>query len=303
MKLLPVAILSLGLLARAQEGPIPTQLLVTVDSKDVQTLTASSLTIDKQPPTSLSPVKPNGAQIALLIDDGLRESVGREISTLRSFVTNLPAGTEVFVGYMSNGRVQQESFFTTEHASAAAKIRLPQGVAGISASPYFCLSEFVKHWPVEGFDGAGTHAKARFVLMITNGVDPYNGSTSAMNQDSPYVQTAVHDAQRAGVQVYSIYYADAGMRGGRASFSGQSYLAQVAEGTGGRAYYEGTGNPVSMAPFLKQFQASISETYIATFLASGKDTVDVKVRSTVPHLKVRAAQTVKVGNVESSSAE
>jgi hypothetical protein len=159
----------------------------------------------------------------------------------------------------------------------------------------------VKHWPVEGYDNAvSAHVRARFVLMITNGVDPYNGSTSPLNQDSPYVEAAVTDAQRAGVPVYSIYFADAGMRGGRASFSGQSYLAQMAEGTGARSYYEGTGNPVSMAPFLKQFRNDLAETYIATFPATGKDLAELKVKSNVPHLKLRAPQAVRVGNLESS---
>ncbi len=303
LKFLPLALLSSCLLA--QENSIPTQALVTVDSKDAPMLTASQITLDvngrKQPPTSLAAVTPAGAQIALLIDDGLRESVGRELSTLKSFVNGLPQGTEVFVGYMSNGRIQQESPFTTEHASAAATVRLPLGAGGVSASPYFCLSDFVKRWPREGSADGGGQAKARFVLMITNGVDLYNGSTSPLNQDSPYVQAAVTDAQRAGVSVYSIYYGGAGIRGGQASFSGQSYLAQVSEGTGGRAYYEGTGNPVSMAPFLQEFQHDIAETYIASFPASGKDLVQLRVKSNVPHLKVRTASSVKVGNVETAT--
>lgn len=307
MKLLSFAVLSTSMLAHAQENGVPTQVLVTVDSKEAQTLSASQITLDingrKQPPTALTAVTPSGMQIALLIDDGLRESVGRELSTLKSFVAGLPSGAEVFVGYMSDGRIRQESPFTTEHASAAATLRLPLGAGGISASPYFCLSDFVKRWPTEGFNGGAAGAKARFVLMITNGVDPYNGSTSPLNQDSPYVAAAVTDAQREGVAVYSIYYADAGIRGGRASFSGQSYLQQVAEGTGGRAYYQGTGNPVSMTPFLQEFQRDIAETYIASFPASGKDMVQVRVKSNVPHLKVRAPQQVKIGNVENSPAQ
>ena len=309
-KFLPLVLLPFTLLARAQqEGPLPTQVLVTVDSKDAQKLTAADLTIEtnkgKQPPTSLSQVTAPGTQIALLIDDGLRLSVGRELDTMRKWITNLPPGTEIFIGYMSNGRVQQASFFTTDHAGAAAKLRLPIGQPGISASPYFCLSEFVKHWPTEGFEGSAAGAKARFVLMITNGVDPYNGSTSPMNQDSPYVQTAVTDAQRAGVSVSSIYFSDAGFRGSRGSFSGQSYLSQLSEGTGGRAYYQGTGNPVSTQPYLEQFQHDISETYVAGFTVEGhgNNLASIRVKSNVPHLKVRSAQQVMPGNVESSPAQ
>ena len=140
------------------------------------------------------------------------------------------------------------------------------------------------------------------MLMITNGVDPYNGSTSLQNQDSPYVQSAVQDAQRAGVSVSSIYFADAGIRGGQASFSGQSYLSQVAEGTGGRAYYQGVGNPVSLQPYLVNFQRDVAESYIATFNATaGRDLLQVRVKSTVPHLKLRATQQVLAGNVEAGT--
>ncbi len=303
LKLLPLALLSSCLMA--QENAIPTQTLITVESKDVPTLTASQITLDvnghKQQPTSLVPVTPNGVQIALIIDDGLRESVGRDLNELKSFVAGLPPGTEVLVGYMMNGHVEAASPFTTEHASAAAAVRLPLGSGGVSASPYFCLSDFVKRWPTESSaDGAGRRAKARFVLMITNGVDLYNGSTSPLNQDSPYVQAAVTDAQRAGVSVYSIYYGGAGIRGGQASFSGQGYLSQVSEGTGGRAYYNGLGNPVSLTPFLQQFQHDIAESYVASFPASGKDLVQLKVKSNVPHLKVRVASSVKVGNIETA---
>ncbi len=141
-------------------------------------------------------------------------------------------------------------------------------------------------------------------MMITNGVDPYNGSVSITNQNSPYVLAAIADSQRAGVSVSSIYYSDRGLRGGNASFSGQSYLQQVADGTGGVSYYQGTINPVSLKPFLSQFQHSISETYIATFgadaAAGGRDhLVRLKVSTSVPKLKLRHPEAVRPGNRES----
>jgi len=142
--------------------------------------------------------------------------------------------------------------------------------------------------------------KARFVLMLTNGVDPYNGSTSITNQDSPYVQTAVNDAQRAGVPVYSIYYGDTGGFNRRrgAGFSGQSYLAQVAEGTGGVSFYQGIGSPVSLAPFLKQFGTAVSETYVATFsVPVSKNLAQLKLSTNLPKTKVRAPSQVRAGNI------
>jgi hypothetical protein len=290
-----------------QEGPIATQTLIAFDSKSPVTPTIANVTLKADnhatPLTSLKRVVPNGSQVALLIDDGLRTSVARELGSLRSFIQSLPAGTEVFVGYMQNGRVVSEQPFSTDLASAAANLRIPMGSAGISASPYFCLSDFVKNWPgvEEGQrpDMGGVPVrKARFVMMITNGVDPYNGSTSPMNQNSPYVDAAVTDAQRVGVPVYSIYFSDAGIRGGQASFSGQNYLQEIADGTGGRAYYTGTGNPVSMAPFLTQFQQAIASTYVATFdTPAKKNSVQLNVKTNLSHTKVRSANLVRTGTI------
>jgi hypothetical protein len=285
------------------EGPVNTQLLVQIDSKAEQIPALADITMKvngrEEALTGWSRVPSNGAQIAILIDDGLRESVGRELGALKSFVNGLPPGTQIFIGYMRNGTVATAQPFTTDHAAAAANFRLPIGSPGISASPYFCLSEFVKHWP------ADTPTGARFVMMITNGVDPYNGSTSIMNQDSPYVQAAIEDAQRAGVSVSSIYYSDAGFRGGRGSFSGQSYLTQTGDDTGGRAYYEGVGNPVSLSPLLAQFQHAISETYVASFTAnaSGNKLVEVKAETKLKGVKLHTAKMVRPGNAETSAAE
>jgi hypothetical protein len=294
-----------------QEGPTPTQALVAFDSKAPVSPTAKDVTakVDNRPSNLLnfSRVPPDGAQVALLIDDGLRTSIGGELNNLRAFITSLPQGTEVFVGFMQNGRVVSANdmpSFTADRAQAAQSLRIPLGLRGASASPYFCLSDFVKNWPSGAENQSGpqsqqpTH-KARIVLMITNGVDPYNGSTNITNQDSPYVAAAVTDAQRAGVPVYSIYYGDAGFRGGRGSFSGQSYLLQVAQGTGGEAYFQGTGSPVSLAPFLKQFQNALAETYVATFPVepSNKKMVSLKVSTTLPKTKVNAPQEIRPGTI------
>ena len=200
---------------------------------------------------------------------------------------------------MRNGEVVTAQPFTTDYAAAAQTLRLPLGSPGISASPYFCLSAFVKQWPEATTAFAGqSAAKARFVMMITNGVDPYNGSVSVLNQDSPNVAAAVQDAQRAGVAVYSVYFGDAGIRGGAASMSGQSYLAQLSEGTGGTAYFEGTYSPVSLSPYLTRFQKAIAETYIATFPAPGnKKLVTIKLNTKLPGTKLHAANMVRPGNL------
>jgi hypothetical protein len=310
LTLLSLALPITSISASAQESSAPTQALVALDSKSPSTASENDIIIkiDNRvtPLTNLIAVTPNTAQVALLIDDGLRTSVGRELESLRAFVQGLPQGTEVFVGYMQNGRVVSGSDaagFTTDRAAAAKALRIPTSLAGSSASPYFCLSDFVKNWPSAAESETTSQApqrthKARFVLMLTNGVDPYNGSTSITNQDSPYVSSAIADAQRAGVPVYSIYFGDAGIRGERSNFSGQSYLNQVAQGTGGIAFYQGTGNPVSLSPYLKQFQDAVAETYIATFPVDGnKKMVSLKLSTKLPKTKLRGPDQVRPGTV------
>ena len=303
--------LRVGLSARAQqEGPVSTQVMITVDAKSTPPASAADVAVrvndHKGPLTAWAPVVPANAQVALLIDDGLRESVGRELENLRKFLGSVPPGVELMIGYMRFGSVEVEQPFTTDHAAVAAKVRLPGGIPGMSASPYLCLSDFVKKWPgsaSSSYDsglGAPKRHKARFVLMLSNGVDPYNGSTSVMNQDSPYVAAAIADAQRAGVVVYSIYFGDAGMGGASVNFSGQGYLSQLTQETGGVNYYQGTGNPVSMAPFLDKFQHAISETYIATFNAPARrDPRDmVHVKFSARKTKLHAPEEVRPGNQE-----
>jgi hypothetical protein len=313
-----LALIAIAAVAQDGERSLVTQTLVHADSKAdvIPDATAIKLQLNSKatPLNSLVPVKPSAVQIALLIDDGLSRGAGIQLEDLKSFIATLPPSTELLVGYMRSGSVQVAAPFSTDHAAAASALRLPMGVPGESASPYFCLSDFVKKWPgaepadpnaaptIDRGPAAAPQHKARFVLMISNGVDPYNGSTSIMNQDSPYVSTAVSDAQRAGVAVYSIYYSDAGMRGQSAALSGQSYLAQLSEATGGANYFEGTGNPVSMAPFLTQFQHALASTYIAAFDApAGKDPAHDLVRiklTAATKTKLHAPEEVLPGNSE-----
>src|ERR1017187_765583 len=168
--------LTVGLSARAQqEGPVATQALVNVDAKSTPPPSAADVAVSvndhKEPVTAWAPVVPANAQVALLIDDGLRESVGRELENLRKFLGSVPPGVELMIGYMKFGSVEVEQPFTTDHAAVAAKVRLPGGIPGMSASPYLCLSDFVKKWPGSAASsygsglGAPTRHKARFVLM------------------------------------------------------------------------------------------------------------------------------------------
>jgi len=282
------------------EGPVRTTALIAAESKNQTPLDPSLLTIQvnghSSPITAVTPITPGAAQIAILIDDGLRGSFSLQLQDIKKFLGSLPPGAKVMVGYMQNGEVRQvTNGFTSDHNAAASELRVPMSAPGMSASPYFCLEDFVKHWP-------SAEAGPKFVLMITNGVDPYNGRPGIMNQDSPYVQESQEAAERAGVAVYSIYYGDTGMRGGGAYLSGQSYLQQVGAATGGQLLSGGI-TPVSFSPFLDQFRKYLMESYTVTFMASanhekGNTLTSIKVKTSQPDVKIHAPEGVHPGVVE-----
>lgn len=284
------------------EGPVLTTALISVDSKNPVELDPKALNLQVNghdtPINSLTRASSGNVEVGILIDDGLRTSFGQQIQEISTFINSLPPNVKVLVGYMQNGTVRSSGHFSADHQEISNDLRITMGVPGSSASPYFCLSDFVKHWPSQ-------QPAARFVLLLTNGVDPYNGAPTITNQNSPYVDAAQNDAQRAGVAVYSIYFPDAGFRGGRGSFSGQSYLQQVGDATGGVLFNNGSIPPVSIGPYLNQFGRSINASYELGFMANAgkRDTLTrIKVKSSQPGVKIRAPQSVRPGFSTQSSA-
>ncbi len=282
------------------EGPRPTQVLIRAESKTDAGLGLQPSSVqmeigNKQVQLSnLRPLTGPGAQkveIALLIDDGLRSNFGVQLQDIESFVqTTVSPNVAIGVGFMQNGRAEFPKGFSTDAEVATKAIRLPLSSAGISGSPYFVVSDLTKHWPTTG-------NAARVILMITNGIDYYNGSVSPLNQNSPYVDSAIRDAQRAGIPVYSIFYGRREVNGNLSSFSGQSYLEQVAQGTGAIAFVQGTINPVSLKPYFNQFNRALKQSYVATFDLSNRKPERLKVSTTVPDVKLKAQ-----GEIEASGS-
>lgn len=278
-----LAVSSIGF-THAQEGPQTVRVVVRADGKNAEVpLTADSLRVSFNghdvPVQGVRSLMQSGnapVEVAVLIDDGLRGNFGIQIADVRKFVQGIAgSGASVAIGYMQNGRVLfAQSAFSSDPDTVDKNLRLPMSGAGISGSPYFCLQDAIKHWPSRS--GA-----QRIVLMITSGIDLYNGPPVPLNQNSPYVQEAIRDAQRAGVPVYSIYYGRFDYHPGVGSLSGQSYLGQVADETGAESFNQGSLNPPSIGPYLKQFDRDLRQSYVLTFQAGvRKDLAQLKVKST-----------------------
>jgi hypothetical protein len=243
--------------------------------------------------TGWSPVLSDGRgiELAFVIDDSLRGNVGVQLNDIKAFFQTLPPGISVFVGYMQNGHVTPATQgFTTDRTAAIQALRVPMGIPGGNASPYFCISDLVKSWP------SRRNGNARVIFTVTNGVDNYTGA-NPLNTDSPYVEDAIRDAQRADVLVYSLYYPDQGVGAG-ASTSGQNYLSMMAEQTGGTTYYEGSFTPVSFAPFLKQFDGDLNRLFELKFLSPKSGLQPLKLSTDVKGVKLTAPEQVFVGEPE-----
>ncbi len=259
-------------------APIPeTSLEVKVDGKRVA-------------PAAWQPYGQGEVQLVMLIDDSARTSFGRNLDDLSSFVNGLPPNVSVGVAYMQNGAASFSGPLSKDHAGVAKTIHLPGGSPGSNASPYFCLQDLAKRWP------AGPSSARREVLMITDGVDEYN---LRYDPEDPYVQSAINDANRAGLVIFSIYYRDQG-RFSRSFYetnAGQNYLTQVADATGGNLYYEGLTNPVSFTPFLSDLNKRLQNQYelgVPVKEQKKLSFADLKVKSDVGSIKVRAANRVVV---------
>ncbi|MGH9605901.1 MAG: hypothetical protein ACRD3N_09400 [Terracidiphilus sp.] len=200
-------------------------------------------------------------QMVVLLDDGSRASLGIQLRDIAHFMATLPPNAQVALAYMENGRAALAGPLTTDHAAVVKELRLPlAGGAGISGSPYFCLSDLANHWPSQARD------VRRVVVMVTDGVDYYE---PRYNPDDPYVQAAIQDAVRSRLIVYTIYWKNQGFfdRTGYAAMDGQNLMNQLTEATGGNSYWIGFGNPVSFEPYFKNIDQRLGNQYEIGFVA------------------------------------
>jgi hypothetical protein len=241
--------------------------------------------------TSWLPAKADHADLEffILIDDSANATLATQFDDIRQFINSQPATTKVGIAYMRNGTAEITQNLTADHAQAAKSLRIPMGIGGASASPYFSLTDLIKRWP------AGS--PRREVLMISDGIDLYYG---AGDLQDPYVDEAIEQAQRAGIIVFAIYNPGAGHYARsywRTNF-GQLYLSRVADETGGEAYYIGfTGPAVTFVPYLDDVEHRLDNQYLLTFLAKPEKKAGmqrVKLTTELPNTELVGADRIYV---------
>jgi len=277
---------------------VPAHMVVTVEphhSSEVPPVNREDVMVyegkDRDAVTEWIPAQGDraGLELFIMLDDGADSSLGQQLQDLRKFIDAQPASTKIGIAYMQNGTARIEQNLTSDHAQAAKALRLPMGIRGANGSPYFSLTDLIKRWPES--------PERREVLMASDGVDLFYGSGDLLD---PYVDEAIQNAQRAGILVSAIYTPGVGHFGHSywQTYWGQLYLAQLADKTGGEAYYIGfNGPPVSFAPYLEDLDHRLSHQYFLTFLAKPPKKAGwqpVKLRTEVPKVDLVSADRIYV---------
>ena len=201
--------------------------------------------------------------IEFLIQDDLVSSVSNEIKPMREFIRRLPKGSRVMVGYVRTGSLEIRQKFTSDLEKAASALRVPLGLA--SAAPFNPYVEVL-----EGISRLDSQpAGRRAILLISDGLDISRGVDSSSAGQSLDLQRAISQAQRRAVAVYSFYAPSTTLAGNQALISNaQGSLQRLSDETGGRAFFQGTGAPVSFDPFLSELSSSLERQLALTYLST-----------------------------------
>jgi VWFA-related protein len=222
---------------------------------------------DGEVQTILSTRKPseNPITLAILLQDDLVSSISTETKGIASFVRRLPPGSRVMVGYIRSGSLDVRRKFTPDIEKAAASLRPPMGLASAGPfNPFVEITEALKRYDSQPLG-------RRAIIVVSDGLDVSRGADSSSPTASVDLQRAINEAQRRSVAIYSIYAPSAGSAGDLLGLNGQSCLERLSHETGGVAFFQGTGAPVSFDPFIKEIDASLSMQLALTYLSTHPD--------------------------------
>ena len=199
--------------------------------------------------------------LGILIDDSLDADAAGQWSDLKAFINAQPPTTRVAVAYGRNGAAMIAQDFTDNHELAAKALRIPLGDSGAFSSPYLVVQDWLKRWP----DVKGVRSS---IVLISSGIDYFRGSFDPIDPD---LDTTVSRAQKQNVNLWTIYYPDAGHVGRRyfRVFNAQSNLSRLSEETGAESYYLEFGKPVSLKPYFDELNEHLNNQYLLAFLPSG----------------------------------
>src|SRR5215813_1353421 len=217
----------------------------------------------------------NPVTLAFLTQDDLVSSIANETKGVADFIRQLPSGSRVMVGYIRSGSLDLRRKFTTDLEKAAGGLRVPLGLA--SAGPYNPYVEVIEG--LKRFDSQPLGRRA--MIVVSDGIDVSRGLDTSAPSQSIDLDRAIAEAQRRSVAIYTIFAPPAASIANQLLVTnGQSCLKKLSDETGGRAFFQGTGAPVSFDPFLKEISATLDRqialTYLSTHPEKGFHRLDIK---------------------------
>lgn len=220
--------------------------------------------------------------LAVLIQDDLVQSTAHEVKPIADFIRRQPKNSRVLVGYLRTGSLQVRQKFTTDLEKAAKALRSPLSVASAApSSPYIEVIDAIKR-----FDAQPSGRRA--ILLVSDGLDLSRGADSSSATQSIDLERAITDAQKRGIAVYAFYSPSVAAPNSRLTANAQSSLLRLADETGGRAFFQGTGAPVSFEPYLRDLTLSLETQIALTYLSTHpeKGFHRIRVRSTTPGVEL-----------------
>ena len=255
----------------ASEAELQTTDLVVSEDGEPQTITSIRSVGTNSPIT-----------LAVLIQEDL-PTIGNEIKGLAEFVRQLPKGSRVMIGYLRAGSLLVKQKFTTDLEKAAKAMRPPVGFA--TSGPYNPYVEVIE--ALRRFESQPQGRRA--ILLISDGLDISRGVDSSTPTQSIDLRRAVSESQKRGVAVYGFYAPTAAsVANTLLASNAQSSLNYLATETGGHAFFQGTGAPVSFDPYLKELDNSLERQAALTFLSThpNKGFHKIAITSTTPGVRV-----------------
>ena len=195
---------------------------------------------DRDPVVDWVPAQAEHAalEVMILLDDGSNTTLGTQLDDLRNFISSQPDTTTVGVAYMRDGVAQVAQNLTSDHSLAAKALRHPLGKRGVNGSPYLSLTALVRRWP--------TTAARRAIIVATDGVDRLYGTGAR--------ETCRTHMGHFGHSYWQTYW-------------GQIYLSQLADETGGEAYYIGFSGPPGVVRSISLGRGKAANAPVPTYVS------------------------------------
>lgn len=255
-----IAVLALsGTLLFAGKNPQPVEVQMILTSADhinhnPPALKAADITVADATITDWVPLQGgNNLELFIVIDDSADYPFAVRLQELKRFVTSQPASSSIGVAYLHDGALEIAESPTTDHARAVRDLRVPSGSK--VANPYCALSDLIRNWQTKSL-------RREIVLLSAGTDDTATGAPACVN-----AETVIHDAERAGVVVYSLYNPPAGYlsEAWAKVDAGIVNLSSVSYETGGEAYFVAHTPALSIEPFLTDITEHLAHQYLVKF--------------------------------------